>query len=440
MMAEYLLESFNIWKEILQKVDPPKVLFESIKLRPEKGELEILTDTLALPASSGIYLAGAGKASAGMALGVENALGEHLKDGMVISTPDPFHHPKRTRVITGSHPYPDHKSFNATKQLLEYIRQIPAGSLLLNLFSGGTSSLLCRPAGSITEGDLQSLYRQLVTSGAEIGQINTVRKAVSTVKGGQMLRFMEHLLVVDLVISDVPDDNLEDVGSGPTTPQEISYKSAKQILMDRALWQNVPESVRDHINSELARQTRSRSIDSSKKDSHPQFILSSARIVSAEARQILEKKGYDTGIDPEPWSGSIDEFEVHIRQRLESMLKHNRRPAAHVFFGECTLKVTGSGKGGRNQELALRMARYLCRFDGKILFLSAGTDGIDGPTDAAGALVDETTWEEGKKRDAEPDGRLAGNDSYHFFRNTPWHIKTGPTGNNVMDIQILMLP
>ena len=436
-MTHYLLEFFNIWHEILQKVDPSKVLFESIRHRPEENELHIQSATIPIPDHQGIYLAGAGKASAGMALGIENALEKHLQQGMVISTPNPFHHPGVSQVLIGSHPYPDHKSFHATNQLLEYIRQIPPRSLLINLLSGGTSSLLCRPADSIPEDDIRLLYKQLVTSGAEIGQINAVRKAVSSVKGGQMLEFMKHLTIIDLIISDVPDDNIEDIGSGPTTPQRISYSEAMGILKETSLQDKIPESVRSFIQNHLAEELPK---DPETDNHHPQFILSSARIVSSEAHRLLEKHGFAAGIEPEPWSGSIDDFEELIRRRLESMLKRKQRPAAHVFYGECTLEVTGSGKGGRNQELALRMARHLKNFDSSILFLSAGTDGIDGPTDAAGAVVDETTWQRGEERGADPDGTLANNDSYSFFNNTPWHIKTGPTGNNVMDIQILMIP
>lgn len=439
-MEKYLLEYFNIWGEILRKVDPSEVLSESIRHNPGNNELYIQSESISIPGRSEIYIAGAGKASAGMALGLETTMGEHLTDGMVISTPNPFHHPKKTRVLIGSHPYPDHNSFNATRQLLDFIKQIPSGSLLINLLSGGTSSLLCRPAESISEDDIHQLYKQLVTSGADIGQINTVRKAVSSIKGGRMLGFMEHLTLIDLIISDVPDDNIEDIGSGPTTSQDISYSEAKEILKEISLWDDVPDSVRNHIQTQSAAGSRNRPKITTESGPHPYFILSSARIVSSEACRLLEKHGYTSSIEPVPWSGSINDFEERIQQRLESMLNRNQRPAAHVFFGECTLEVTGNGKGGRNQELALRMASHLSSFDSKILFLSAGTDGIDGPTDAAGAVVDETTWQQGKDRGADPAAALAGNDSYSFFRNTPWHIKTGPTGNNVMDIQILMIP
>lgn len=441
-MTDFLLESFNIWRGILQKVDPSEVLFESISHRTGNNEFQIQSETIPIPAHSGIYIAGAGKASAGMALGAEKALGERLSDGLVISTPEPFHHPKKTRVLIGSHPYPDRKSFNSTGRLVSFIRQIPSGSLLINLLSGGTSSLLCRPAESIPEDDIRQLYRQLVTSGAEIGQINTVRKAVSSVKGGKMLEFMKHLTIIDLIISDVPDDNIGDIGSGPTTPQHISHSEAQKILADTSLWNKIPDSVRTHIQSQSAAEGHKNPVKTTEARHHPQFILSSARIVSSEACRLLEEHGFAASRESEPWSGSIDDFEELIHQRLHSMLNsnNNNRPAAHIFYGECTLEVTGDGKGGRNQELALRMARHLSSFDSKILFLSAGTDGIDGPTDAAGAVVDETTWQKGEDKGADPAAALANNDSYSFFNNTPWHIKTGPTGNNVMDIQILMLP
>ena len=321
-MDVYLLESFNIWRRILQKVDPSELLFESIRLLDDADELRIDSTAISLAGHPRIYVSGAGKASAGMALGIERRLGDRLTDGMVISSPNPYHHPKVTRVLTGSHPYPDRKSFEATNQLLEYIREIPPKSLLINLISGGTSSLLCCPVPSIPEEDISQLYRQLVTSGARIDQINTVRKAVSSVKGGKMLDFMKHVSPVDLIISDVPDDDIRNVGSGPTTPQVISHRDAKRILTELSLWKKIPESVNRYIDKEAQKDAAA----ASDPDHHPQFILSSARLVAEEARMQLEKQGYKATLESDPWSGSIDDFESRIRQQLKTMLAQKETP------------------------------------------------------------------------------------------------------------------
>jgi glycerate 2-kinase len=438
-MADYLLESFNIWGALLQKIDPSKLIPESISVK-KSGELMIGNDVVPIPAGNKLYVIGTGKASAGMALGMEQVLGSRLADGMIITTPGYRHRPKRIKILTGSHPYPDQHSFRATEELLSFVRHLPANSTLINLISGGTSSLLCRPAAGIPENDITRLYKQLVTSGADIKQINSVRKAVSAVKGGRLLAEMPQLHLIDLLISDVPDDDPEDIGSGPTTAQSVSAVKAKTVLEQAGLWNRIPESVRTHILHEAGNELNTGEPVTRDIKQHRQFILSSATMVAGEARKLLESRGFIVSSETAPWSGPIDEFESTIQQTMEKMLQSGSFPAAHVFYGECTVQVSGSGKGGRNQELALRMAKRLNGLNRKVLFLSAGTDGIDGPTDAAGAVVDETTWQDGYLRGVDPEKALAENDSYTFFNDTRWHIKTGSTGNNVMDIQILHIP
>lgn len=438
-MTDFLLEFFNIWSALLLKVDPQKLIPESISFN-KAGSLLIGTEAVPINPDIGLFVIGTGKAAAGMAMGVEQVLGTRLVDGMIITTPGHQHQPDKVKILTGSHPYPDQLSFRATDQLLEFIGQLPPGSVLFNLISGGTSSLLCRPVKGIPENDLTKLFKQLVTSGADISRINTVRKAVSAVKGGRLLAELSDQYLIDLIISDVPDDNPEDIGSGPTTAQSVSAIKAKKVLEQYNLWNHVPESVRKHIQHEAGKEMKTGEPETREIKQHRQFILSSAGMVASEAKKLLELRGFSVSSETEPWSGPVDDFESYILQTLKRMLQSGSFPSAHVFYGECTVQVTGSGKGGRNQELALRMAKNLNESDRKVLFMSAGTDGIDGPTDAAGAVVDETTWQEGYSRGADPEKALAENDSYTFFNNTRWQIKTGPTGNNVMDIQILMIP
>lgn len=438
-MNPYLLETLNIWTKLLQKVDPSELLSSSIEWQKSDSVLKVNTHSIPLDENQEIYLSGTGKASAGMALGVEIVLGEELKAGMVISTPHPIHHPEKTKLLFGTHPYPDEKSFQSTEKLLSYIKRIPKGSLLINLISGGTSALLCRPQPEIAESDISRLHRLLVTSGASIDQINTVRKTVSSVKGGRMLKEMKHLQLLDLIISDVPDDNPEDIGSGPTTPQSLSFRNAADVLHSLGIRSQLSDPLLAYIDKKAGEEQQNGTEATADIDGHRSYILSSAKMVAAEAEKLLRNNGFTVSSEKEPWSGDIKKFEIAILERLNRMLEESNFPSAHVFFGECTVSVSGSGKGGRNQELALRMARHLKDYDRKILFMSAGSDGIDGPTDAAGAIVDETTWSEGEERGANPQACLDNNDSYSFFNNTEWHIKTGATGNNVMDIQFLMI-
>ncbi|MCC5914927.1 MAG: DUF4147 domain-containing protein [Balneolaceae bacterium] len=417
---------------VLEMVNPMQLIPKAVKLDIENWKLIVNKTSTSLSSSRPIYITGTGKAAASMAAALEKVLGNRIKDGVVISSPNPLHTPTDIRVLTGSHPYPDKSSIEATNQLIRFIDQIPQDALVLNLISGGTSSLLCRPSGDITLEDLNQTFRMLIASGAPIDRINTVRKVCSEVKGGKLLQHYRGLDIIDLIISDVPDDNPADIGSGPTTSQMVSPKAAQSVIEEYNLTGKVPETVLRHI--EAQKEPDHPPI----RDGHRQFTLSSARKVSEQAAKLFEENGFAVSRESEPWSGPITDFEQMIFDKIDFMNPIKDRPQIHIFYGECTVEIEGDGKGGRNQELALRIGNRLAEGSKKAAFLSAGTDGIDGPTDAAGAVVDEESIPA-----IEKSGRLAAdhlnqNDSYHFFEGTDCHIITGPTGNNVMDLQFLM--
>ncbi len=260
-------------------------------------------------------------------------------------------------------------------------------------------------------------------------------------KGGQLLNHLRKHVLIDLIISDVPDDDRRFIGSGPTTPQEISFLQADKILTAYALWDKLPQSVQKHLEYGIEKENSDgEAFYTQDIDRHESHILMSARKMAGIAIDLLENEGFQTQLDETPWEGSVEKFEAHIRKKINSALADKLRPVALVFFGECTVQVSGDGLGGRNQELALRMAKWLSQRDEKITFMSAGTDGIDGPTDAAGAIVDQTSWVKAEENSIDPDKYLENNDSYHFFDQAGGHIKTGPSGNNLMDIQIVLIP
>lgn len=425
----------QIFRQVLDSVNPVSGIPSLLDWNPMQRNVHIRNASIPLPDDRALFVTGFGKASASMAAGLEAVFGDRIRGGMVITTPDPLHRPEKIELAFGSHPYPDESSLSATRRLIKTLHEIPDNSLVLNLLSGGTSSLLCRPVNGIRTGEIRELFQLLVTSGMAIDEINAVRKACSAVKGGQLLKYYDHVDLVNLIISDVPGDRFEDIGSGPTIPQTISYRKATRILKEHRLWDNLPASIRNHLEQ---RPAGSPDYTPAVKPPRLNVMVSSARTVARKAAELCREQGYDTWCAETPWSGPIGDFKEHI---ISSIRKHaeDKSPKALIFFGECTVSVSGNGKGGRNQELALLMARELKDLERPVTFLSGGTDGIDGPTDAAGAVVNQTTWKQAEKKGIDPAGHLNNNDSYHFFEQAGGHIKTGPTGNNVMDLQIAIL-
>lgn len=431
----------KMFKDVLQSVDPKLFMPESLRWSEQTGELFIQDKKFQIPDSKEIFIIGFGKASPTMAQAVEKILGPRLKSGYIIAPPGSSANLKRTEMAIGSHPIPDERSIEATNGLISFVNRIPDDSLILNLISGGTSALLCSPANPLTLKDLQTVTKLLIESGANIQEMNTVRKTLSAVKGGRLLDHLKSHMLIDLIISDVPDDNKKHIGSGPTTPQSISYTDAIELVVKYNIYDNLPENVRDYLNHQAntVKDFHTEDLKGYQPDLHYSRIISSAIKVAHRAAELIKNEKFETKIVEPAWSGDIEKFVKQISHHIEEMLQSDGSDQkALIFFGECTVQIHGDGLGGRNQELALRMSRYLQRYEHEIVFLSAGTDGIDGPTDAAGAVVDQNSYKEALKLDLNPDEYLQNNDSYHFFQEAGGHIMTGPTGNNVMDLQIIL--
>lgn len=399
--------------------------------------LQVFGHDIKLAENQHIFVIGSGKASVEMAKAASDILGRKLSGGILIT--DPGHKsnlPKNIEVLTSSHPIPDEKSVLAANHLVDFVESIPKHSIVLNLVSGGTSSLLCKPTASIPFDDVVKLYRLLLKSGAGIHEINLVRKSVSKIKAGRLLQYFNDVQLFDLIISDVPNDNIKDIGSGPTIHQRFRISDVISLLKVNDQWQGIPESIKSYLL------TKARENDLFETEEilnhYSQIVLSSEKVASI-AKKLMEEKGIRVTKDDQPWTGSIDDFEQHILSKLSAGTSAETKPQAFIFFGECSVEVTGEGKGGRNQELALRMAKHLDKLEQDIIFLSAGTDGIDGPTDVAGAVVNQDSLKEAQELGLDADDFLRRNDSYSFFDKLGGHIKTGPTGNNVMDLQFLIV-
>lgn len=430
----------SIFEQTLDFVKPQQVLQNALDWDLSKNRLSIEDSQYIISKEKPLYVIGFGKASAEMAKYIEDLLGKTIVDGMVITTKENLQKFNRIQVFEGSHPLPDEKSLSSSLEMLSFTKTIPEEAHVLTLISGGASSLFCLPHEKLEIEDTRHLYELLIHSGASIQEINTVRKVFSAVKGGQLLEHLKHTTLIDLIISDVSDDDLSMVGSGPTIPQSISASDAFQILKQYKLYEKMPHALRSFIASEMHDEMLSqKNRETTDFVNHRSFIVASASLLTKHAASLLKDEGYKTVVDEIPCSGYIDDFEDHILETIKSNSENNS-PTALLFFGECTIKVTGKGLGGRNQELALRMANHLKEFDREIIFLSAGTDGIDGPTDAAGAVVNQNTVQEAEKKGLNVEEYLSNNDSYHFFDEFGDHIKPGGTGNNLMDLQIVLIP
>lgn len=336
------------------------------------------------------------------------------------------------KIHFGSHPLPSKNSFSAASELLRWLKQIPAGSNLLVVLSGGTSALVASPGEDISENSKTILNDLLIKSGAKIEEINTVRKHCSRVKGGQLGLAVRHLQTMVLVISDVASNDLSAIGSGPFYDDNTTFVAAKEILERHAIFDKVPEDIRRRLEEGIAGK-----IPETPKPGSlniPHLIVASNDTARAAAKVKAEELGYKSVVIQNPLVGPIEVAAQEILKYMNSMEKNS----AMILGGEVTIRVIGNGTGGRNQHLALLLTEPL--LNRNFVFASAGTDGIDGNSPAAGAWTDGNTFEKAKAMNLSVHEYLINNDSYHFFKALNQSIVTGPTGTNVMDLYLILSP
>ncbi len=359
-----------------------------------------------------IQVIGAGKAGAAMARAVEHVLGRRVADGLV-NVPDGIAaNVRRVQLNPAGHPIPDERGQRGAFRILEIAKAAGPRDLLVAVISGGASALLPAPAPPLTLAAKQEITRQLLNAGATIHELNTVRKHLSLIKGGQLAAAAYPATLVTLVLSDVIGDDLDGERSGPTVGDPSTVAQAESLL--RKYGVSVP-SAAVHETPKAAQGQN--------------LIVGSNRLAMDAAARKAKELGYRTLV----LSSSIDGETRDIARMHAAIAREIRAlPACLLSGGETTVTVRGKGKGGRNQEFVLAAAIAL---NGKpCTIFSAGTDGLDGPTDAAGAIADERTPLGDALR------YLDNNDSYSFFEKLDALVKTGPTGTNVMDVRILLIP
>lgn len=424
----------------LEAANPRTIIKKHVKVQGDKLLIDDLT--YSLKRYRRILVLGAGKACGLMGEEIEKLLGSKMAQGIVI-VPDymkPWPKGRRITYVGSSHPVPTEKTVHRTAQLVRLAKSAGKDDLAIIVLSGGASSLMELPLPGLTLTDLRKTTDLLLKSGAKIQEINTVRKHLSQVKGGRLAEVLGDSDLLTLIISDVIGDELDAIGSGPTAPDPTTYNDATRVLEKYNIWVKIPARVRKIIDRGVNGGLPETPKSGDRTFRNVQNVIVGTNRASCEAAvRRLKMSGYSASILSTHLVGESREAGSILGSVLTD-LQNNRRqtspPVAIVCGGETTVTIIGIGKGGRNQELALASALVI---EGKedLVVGSFATDGVDGPTDAAGAIVDGTTVSRGRKLGLSAEDFLRNNDSYNFLTRTSDLVKTGPTGTNVNDVMII---
>jgi hydroxypyruvate reductase len=430
----------KIFLHAVHAADPQKILSSQVSLQGKI--LRIGERKYHLPQYKRIFVAGTGKASAAMAVSLEKILGTRITQGWMNVKYGHSQRLKRIRVQEAGHPLPDEKGLEGAREMVRMLSPLAEDDLVIFLISGGGSALLPLPVEGITLAEKQATTNQLLSCGAAIQEINALRKHLSRIKGGGLAKIVYPATLVALILSDVIGDPLDAIASGPTVPDPTTYEDCARILNKYQLWEKVPPSVAGHIRDGLEGKK-----EETRKEGDPAFqkvynlVVGNNFLAIKAARKAAQDLGYRPVILSSLVEGETREVaKVHAAIAKEVLLSGNPLlpPACILSGGETTVTLKGKGKGGRNQEFALAAALEIAGWE-EILVMSGGTDGTDGPTDAAGAFADGKTVSRGKTMGLDPWSFLEENDSYSFFNNLGDLLITGPTGTNVMDLRIMLV-
>ncbi len=435
-MSPLRRQALRIFHAALKAAAPAEAVLRHLKL--QHNTLIAGRKRYRLNAFQNIYVVGAGKAGGAMAKAVERLLGKRITAGLVNVKYGHIARLRRIELNESGHPIPDRNGEQGANRIVQIARQAGPDDLIVCLISGGASALLPLPAPPVTLEEKQETTRLLLHCGADIHEINCIRKHISLVKGGELARLAYPATVLTLILSDVIGDDLDVIGSGPTVPDRTTFSDAKSILDKYAIWDKVPQPVRDRLSANAPE---------TPKPGHKIFdkvqnlIVGSNRLAVDAAAREARALGFRTSVLSTFVEGETREV-AHVHAAIAKEIRASGRPvkppACVISGGETTVTIHGTGLGGRNQEFTLAAALDIAGLE-DVLVLSAGTDGSDGPTDAAGAIGAGTTIARAQARGLQASRFLADNDSYHFFEALGDLVKTGPTGTNVADIQIILV-
>jgi len=429
-----------IFQAALKAVDPGEAIRTHV--RREGDQLHVADRTYDLRQYDALYIIGIGKAGAVMGLAVEGLLGDRLRGGHVIVKYGHGGLLKQVTVHEAGHPIPDEAGVRATRTLIDFVKNRGSRDLFLCLISGGGSALSPAPADGITLAEKQEVTRLLLACGATIHEINALRKHISQIKGGQLARLAAPAALITLVLSDVVGDALDVIASGPTVPDTSTFADCLEILRKYQLLERVPTTIRQHLEAGLAGAIAETPKPGDAVFAHTQTVLIGRNLQALEA---ASRHASALGYRPLILSSTIegetrDVAKVHAGIAREVVASGHplAAPACILSGGETTVTLRGQGKGGRSQEFALALALDIRDIPG-IAVMSGGTDGTDGPTDAAGAAADWTTCARAEQLGLQPRLALEHNDAYPFFADLGDLLITGPTQTNVMDVRIMLI-
>ncbi|HSV97299.1 MAG TPA: glycerate kinase [Spirochaetota bacterium] len=435
----------EIYTAAIDAVNPRRAVLEHLRIKG--GSLLVYSNAkmvreLDLSRFRRVYVLGAGKATALMAQAVEELLGDRIAAGC-ISVKYGYTAPlTRVESIEAAHPVPDGKGMEAAERILKMAADAGKDDLVISLLSGGGSALLPLPAPPVTLEEKRATTNLLLKSGASIHEMNAVRKHLSLIKGGNLARAAYPATVVNLMISDVVGDDPDVIASGPFVPDASTFADAFAILERYGIEDSVPAAVRkrilDGVDGLVPENPKA---DGECFDGVTGVIIASNILALEAARLKAESLGYATVVLSSLIEGDTQQAALfHAAIAREALASGNpvRPPACIISGGETTVEVRGKGLGGRNMEFALHSAIFLAQTRG-ICAASVGTDGTDGPTDAAGAFADGATVARARAAGMDIGSYAENNDSYSFFKNLGDLIITGPTNTNVMDVRILIV-
>jgi len=430
----------SIFRAGLEAVDPMEAVAKAVSR--DGGELLVAGRSYRLEDYERIFVIGAGKAGAPMAFAMEEILGDRLTSGRITVKYGHTVPLKKVQIKEAGHPIPDEEGIAGAEGIASIASQAGERDLVFCVISGGGSALLVSPAEGITLEEKQATTSELLACGASIEEINTVRKHLSRVKGGQLARACWPATVVTLILSDVVGDPLDVIASGPTVPDSSTFGECLRIVSRYALAGRLPASVMERIEAGAKG-----ALSETPKEGEKIFERVQNEIVGNSLSAVLaaSRKAEALGYTPLILSTRIEGETREVAHVHAAIFREVLAtgfplapPACVLSGGETTVTLRGKGKGGRNQEFSLAVALHI-RGEDRIFFLSGGTDGTDGPTDAAGAFADGTTVERARAVNLEAGRTLEENDSYPFFDALGDLLITGPTNTNVMDLRICLI-
>jgi hydroxypyruvate reductase len=432
--------AIEIFGAAVQAVDPAAAIHRHMKR--EGTRLTIGGEVLDLAAVRQIVVVGLGKAGASMAGAVEEILGERIQRGVVVTKYGHVQPMKTIRLHEAGHPVPDEAGIAGAQAILDCVKGLGPEDLVLVLISGGGSALTPAPVEGISLAEKQALTKALLACGADIREMNMLRKHISRIKGGQLARAAQPAQVRTLILSDIVGDPLDAIASGPTVPDPTTYADALGILDKYRIRQEIPTGILAHLEAGAAGK-----VSETPKPTDPLFARVKSLMVAnnIQALEAAKAEAQRLGLRAMILSSFIegetrDVARMHAALALEVRASGNpvRPPVCFITGGETTVTLKGKGKGGRNQEFVLAAALDITGLR-DVVVLSAGTDGTDGPTDAAGAFAGGDTVERAVAAGLKPRAALDGNDAYPFFERLSDLIITGPTRTNVMDVRLVLV-